>query len=108
MEKRPTSLLTPPSPATTMSISKAGRATLPSIPQIRARLAETASSLTLKRGEGAEDTILRTQIDKVESTGKSLMPEGLEKTISVQEMADLLDFLKNWRYLDGAVPATGR
>jgi hypothetical protein len=32
------------------------------------------------------------------------MPEGLEKTITVEEMADLLSFLKNWRYLDGAVP----
>jgi hypothetical protein len=34
------------------------------------------------------------------------MPEGLEKNISVQEMADLLGFLKNWRYLDGSVPLT--
>ena len=34
------------------------------------------------------------------------MPEGLEKNISVQEMADLLGFLKNLRYLDGSVPLT--
>jgi hypothetical protein len=32
------------------------------------------------------------------------MPEGLEKTITVDQMADLLVFLKNWRYLDGTVP----
>jgi hypothetical protein len=32
------------------------------------------------------------------------MLEGLEKQISVNEMADLISFLKNWRYLDGAVP----
>ena len=44
--------------------------------------AETAASITLKRGEGAEDTILRTQIEAVESTGKSLMPEGLEAQIA--------------------------
>ncbi|HWY85506.1 MAG TPA: c-type cytochrome, partial [Gemmataceae bacterium] len=66
--------------------------------------AETASSLTLKRAEGQTDAVLRQDIDTIESTGVSLMPEGLEKTISFQEMADLLKFLKNWRYLDGSVP----
>ncbi len=55
--------------------------------------AETASSITLKRGEGAEDTILRTQIETVESTGKSLMPEGLEAQITKQELADLIAYL---------------
>jgi putative heme-binding domain-containing protein len=55
--------------------------------------AETASSLTLKRGEGAEDTVLRTQIDRVESTGKSLMPEGLETQLSKQDVADLVAYL---------------
>jgi hypothetical protein len=35
------------------------------------------------------------------------MPEGLEKTVGVEQMADLLAFLKNWRYLDGAVPLKG-
>lgn len=67
-------------------------------------VAETASSLTLKRAEGQADVILRSQIDELQSTGVSLMPDGLEKNISVAEMADLLDFLKNWRYLDGSVP----
>lgn len=65
---------------------------------------ETASSLTLKRAEGQADVILRSQIDELQSTGVSLMPDGLEKNITVAEMADLLDFLKNWRYLDGSVP----
>src|SRR5207249_10391341 len=66
--------------------------------------AETASSVTLKRAENQTDVVLRQDIDEITSTGASLMPEGLEKTISVEEMADLLSFLKNWRYLDGAVP----
>lgn len=65
---------------------------------------ETASSLLLKRAEGQTDTVLRTQIDEVQSTGISLMPEGLEKNITIPEMADLLSFLKNWRYIDGSVP----
>jgi putative membrane-bound dehydrogenase-like protein len=56
--------------------------------------AETATSLTLRRGNGAEDTILRTQIAELTSTGLSLMPEGFEKTISKPEMADLIAFLR--------------
>ncbi|MCI0684874.1 MAG: HEAT repeat domain-containing protein [Gemmataceae bacterium] len=67
-------------------------------------VAETASSLTLKRAEGQGDVILRSQIEELQSTGVSLMPDGLEKNITVADMADLLDFLKNWRYLDGSVP----
>ena len=65
---------------------------------------ETASSITLKRAEGQTDVVLRKDLDELASTGISLMPEGLEKNINVQEMADLLSFLKNWRYLDGSVP----
>ena len=34
--------------------------------------------------------VLRKDIDEIASTGVSLMPDGLEKAISVQEMADLL------------------
>ena len=44
------------------------------------------------------ETVLRADIDAIQSTGQSLMPEGLEKGINFQEMADLLAFLKNWRY----------
>ena len=55
--------------------------------------AETASSITLARGEAASDTLLRIDIDELASTGKSLMPEGLEKEIDPQMMADLLAFL---------------
>jgi hypothetical protein len=56
--------------------------------------AETATSVTLRRGDGAEDTILRTQIAEMAGTGLSIMPEGLEKTITKPEMADLIAFLR--------------
>ena len=56
--------------------------------------AETATSLTLRRGAGAEDTILRAQVAEMTGTGLSLMPEGLEKTITKPEMADLVAFLR--------------
>jgi putative membrane-bound dehydrogenase-like protein len=68
--------------------------------------AETAASLTLKRAENQTDTVLRQDIETVRSTGASLMPEGLEKTITVEEMADLLGFLKNWRYLTNEAKPT--
>jgi putative membrane-bound dehydrogenase-like protein len=56
--------------------------------------AETATSLTLRRGKAADETILRSQIAEISSTGMSLMPEGFEKTISKAEMADLVAFLR--------------
>jgi putative membrane-bound dehydrogenase-like protein len=69
--------------------------------------AESASSVTLKRAEGQTDVILRQDIDEIRSTGASLMPEGLEKNITVDEMSDLITFLKNWRYEGGRPPAAG-
>ncbi len=66
--------------------------------------AETATSVTLKQAEGKEITLLRTDIDELKNNGVSLMPVGLEKDISVEQMADLISFIKNWRYLDGSVP----
>lgn len=54
---------------------------------------DAAASVTLRRGEQAEDTILRSQIDELKATGKSLMPEELEKQISREQMADLLEYL---------------
>jgi putative heme-binding domain-containing protein len=54
---------------------------------------ETASSLTLRRAEGAEDTILRNQVDELTSTGKSLMPDDLASRLSPRDAADLVAFL---------------
>jgi putative heme-binding domain-containing protein len=65
---------------------------------------ETASSITLRQPEGKTVLILRQEIDELKSNGISLMPEGLEKNITIEQMADLIAFIKNWRYLDGAVP----
>ena len=56
---------------------------------------ETATSITLKRAENASDAILRIDIDAIRSTGMSLMPEGMEKQIDVQAMADLLEYLRS-------------
>ena len=65
---------------------------------------ETASSITIRLPEGKEETVLRADVEELKSSGQSLMPVGVEKTITVEQMADLIAFLKNWRYLDGSVP----
>lgn len=54
---------------------------------------ETAASLTLRKAENVRQEVLRSQIDEIFATGQSLMPEGLEQKVTVQEMADLLAFL---------------
>lgn len=55
--------------------------------------AETATSVTLRRGEGAEDTVLRSEIDEIAGTGLSLMPEGLEQQLDPQTLADVIAYL---------------
>lgn len=54
---------------------------------------QTPTSVTIKRDKDVRATILRRKIDAIKSSGKSLMPEGLEKKVNQQEMADLLEFL---------------
>jgi putative membrane-bound dehydrogenase-like protein len=65
---------------------------------------ETSSSVTLRQPEGKQEVVPRLEIDEIISRGVSLMPEGLEKNITLQQMADLVSFVKNWRYLDGRIP----
>jgi hypothetical protein len=54
---------------------------------------ETSSSITLRRAELAEDTILRSQLDSLSATPVSLMPEELEKLLTRQELADVIAYL---------------
>ena len=58
---------------------------------------ESSSSITFKRAEGTEETILRTDIDEVQGTGKSLMPENLEEQLSPQDLADVIKYLMSLR-----------
>lgn len=54
---------------------------------------ESSSSIVLRREGGVEETILRQDIEKITSFGLSIMPEGLESDIDLQQMADLLAFI---------------
>ncbi|MEZ6087672.1 MAG: c-type cytochrome [Pirellulaceae bacterium] len=57
--------------------------------------AESASSITLKRAEGKEDVILRSNIELMQATGVSLMPEGFENDLKKQDLADVISFVKS-------------
>lgn len=56
---------------------------------------ENANSITIARADGTSDTVLRIDIDELISSRLSFMPEGLEKQINKQEMADLLAYLNS-------------
>ncbi len=68
--------------------------------------AETAASITLRQPENKTLDLLRSDIELIRSSGASLMPEGFEKQLSHQQMADLISFIKNWRYLEQPIPGT--
>ncbi len=55
---------------------------------------ETETSVTIRQALGVETTILRDDIEKFAGLDVSLMPDGLEKAMTRQQMADLLAFLK--------------
>lgn len=56
---------------------------------------DTATSMTLKMMGGLTQTVQRSNIKGSSSSGQSLMPEGLETGMTVQDMADLLDFIES-------------
>ena len=56
-------------------------------------VAESASSLTLRRAEAKETSLLRADLEALRDTGRSLMPEGLEKNLDTQAMADLIAWM---------------
>lgn len=64
---------------------------------------ESGGSITLAMQEGRRQSILRRDIDVLRSTGKSMMPDGLEKDQTEQSLADLLAYL---RMPTGAAPAS--
>ncbi|MEX0791639.1 MAG: HEAT repeat domain-containing protein, partial [Pirellulaceae bacterium] len=55
---------------------------------------ESNNSLTILRPDGESSAVRRSDIDEIQATGKSLMPEGFDRVISSGEMADLLTYLQ--------------
>lgn len=58
---------------------------------------ESVNSITVRRVNGTEVTVLRNEIEQLRSSGQSFMPEGLEEQINQEQMADLLAFLMSQR-----------
>lgn len=57
--------------------------------------AETPTSLTIRMAEGKQETVLRKDIDELRAVAVSMMPEDMHKTVSPQDLADLLSWLRN-------------
>ena len=55
---------------------------------------ETSTSVTLRQALGIEQVIPRSNIASMAPSRLSLMPQELEKTMSKQDLADLVGFLK--------------
>ncbi len=57
--------------------------------------AESDSSLQLRTAAGTEETVLRKNVASLAASGLSLMPDGLEQTMTKAELANLVAFLKS-------------
>jgi putative heme-binding domain-containing protein len=57
------------------------------------------SAVTIQRQGGERVVIPREDIDQLRASTNSLMPDGFERVIDEQGMANLIAYLKNWRYL---------
>ena len=54
---------------------------------------ESSNTITLRQPDGKEMTLQRVDIESMRSTRLSFMPEGLEKQLDQQAIADLLAYL---------------
>jgi putative heme-binding domain-containing protein len=55
---------------------------------------ETTASVLIVAGNEITETVRREEIEAIRASSVSLMPEGLEQTITVPRMADLLAFVR--------------
>ena len=56
---------------------------------------ESATALTVATVEGKQQSVLRSEIEELVATGKSLMPEGLEQTLSPQQLRDVVGYVQS-------------
>jgi putative membrane-bound dehydrogenase-like protein len=59
--------------------------------------AESANGITIRRTDGTTADVQRVDIEELKSSGISFMPEGLEKQVDIQAMADLLSYLDSFQ-----------
>jgi len=56
-------------------------------------VAESKTAVELLDAEGKKHVLPRDEIEQIQASSKSLMPEGFEQQLKPQELADLLEFL---------------
>ncbi len=56
---------------------------------------ETATGLSLTDAQGQSVTVLRGNLEELQTQGRSLMPEGLERQITPTALADVLAYIKH-------------
>ena len=54
---------------------------------------ETSTTVELLLADGKKRSILRSEIETMQNTGLSLMPQGFEKSIPPSDMCDLIEFV---------------
>jgi putative heme-binding domain-containing protein len=55
---------------------------------------EAPGTITLRGGSEEDETLLRTNISEMRASSVSLMPEDLEKSLSRQDIADVISYLQ--------------
>ena len=55
---------------------------------------ETGESITLLAPKGERVSLLRNELELLKSTAKSTMPEGLEKDLKTQDLADVIAYVR--------------
>ena len=56
---------------------------------------ETGNGLVFKLVDGSTREILRSEVQSLRSSQRSLMPDGLETSLTHQDLADLIHYLKS-------------
>ncbi len=63
-------------------------------------VADVGNTLTLRQAEGKEVALARSEIEEFRSNGVSLMPFGLERQLSPQDLADVIAWIRDLRPMD--------
>jgi putative heme-binding domain-containing protein len=56
-------------------------------------MSEDAHEIHFRNAQGQAMALPRADVEKLELSNRSLMPEGLEQGLTDQDLADLLEFL---------------
>ena len=73
---------------------------------------ESGNAITLLGPDGREQTLARSELEVLTASKRSLMPEGLEKDLSAQDLADVIAFVQSagaaWKQFEGNLPTVGQ